>query len=237
MGAMNRAARLLELQEYDLALERIAAQLAEISRRLGESAEVAAARAAFEQAKARVTALERQRQDLDFQVQQVRAKREREEQRLYGGEVRQPKEIEHLQREVESLRRRTLDLQDRELAVMAELEEAEAALAAARAALASAEQRWQEEQATLRRQQAALLAQQEETQHRREAARQRVDPQDLPLYQALRARLAGRAVARIERGVCAACRVSLPEREIQKARTSPAMVTCSNCGRILAASA
>jgi predicted nucleic acid-binding Zn-ribbon protein len=232
---MLRAGRLLDLQEQDLALDRIDAQLAAIASRLGESPELLAARQALREAEARAAQLEGQRHDVDVQVQATRAKREREETKLYSGTVVSTKEMQNLQHEVESLRRRTIELEDRELAIMSELEEAEAARAKALQALADVERRWQEEQAALIRDREELLAQRARAVALREQRLRLVDPSDLPTYEALRRRLAGRAVARVERGMCSACRVSLPEREIQKARTSPALVTCSNCGRILSA--
>ncbi|MCS6801566.1 MAG: hypothetical protein RMM58_10670 [Chloroflexota bacterium] len=230
---MRRAGRLLELQEQDLALDRIDAQLAAIAHRLGESAELIAARQALREAEAQAAALERRRKDVDLQVQDLRAKREREETKLYSGTLVSPKEMHNLQQEVEALRRRVLELQDRELAIMAELEEAEAARLEAERTLAAIEARWREEQAALQRERESLLAERERALALREQRLRFVDPADLTLYEDLRRRLGGRAVARVERGICAACRVSLPEREIQKARTSPTLVSCSNCGRIL----
>ncbi|GIW05456.1 MAG: hypothetical protein KatS3mg060_0261 [Dehalococcoidia bacterium] len=230
---MLRAGRLLDLQEQDLTIDRIDAQLAAIAGRLGETPELVAARAALREAEERAAQLERRRKDLDLQVQDTRAKREREETKLYSGSIVRTKEMQNLQQEVESLRRRTLELEDRELAVMSDLEEADAARIAAQRTLAEVEARWREEQAALLREREELTAQRERAVALREQRLRQVDPADLPLYQALRQRLGGRAVARVERGICSACRVSLPEREIQKARGSSSLVTCSNCGRIL----
>jgi predicted nucleic acid-binding Zn-ribbon protein len=230
---MRRAGRLFELQEQDLAIDRIDSQLAAIAGRLGETPELIAAREALRHAEARVAELERRRKEVDRQVQDTRAKREREETKLYSGTLVSPKEMHNLQQEVDSLRRRALELQDRELAIMAELEEAEAARSEAQRAVAELEAHWQDDQAALLREREALTAERARAVALREQRLRLVDPDDLPRYHELRRRLAGRAVARVERGICAACRVSLPEREIQKARTSPTLVTCSNCGRIL----
>lgn len=230
---MRRAGRLFDLQEQDLAIDRIDSQLAAIASRLGETPALSAAREALRQAEARVAELERRRTEVDRQVQETRAKREREETKLYSGALVSPKEMHNLQQEVDSLRRRALELQDRELAIMADLEEAEAMRGEAQRTLAEVEAHWQHDQAALLREREALNAERARAVALREQRLRLVEPADLPLYEDLRRRLGGRAVARVERGMCAACRVSLPEREIQKARTSPTLVTCSNCGRIL----
>jgi hypothetical protein len=55
----------------------------------------------------------------------------------------------------------------------------------------------------------------------------------LPMYESLRKTKGGRAVARVERNLCAGCRLSLPTGDVQKARASLGTVLCSSCGRIL----
>jgi predicted nucleic acid-binding Zn-ribbon protein len=61
-----------------------------------------------------------------------------------------------------------------------------------------------------------------------------VDPKTLSFYDALRAKHQGRAVAKVERGTCGGCRISLPMSLLQRARSgSHVMVQCSSCERIL----
>ncbi|MFN8533102.1 MAG: hypothetical protein U0556_06115 [Dehalococcoidia bacterium] len=230
---MLRAGRLLDLQDQDLTLDRIDVQLVDIAAQIGDATALVAARESFQRIEAVVEALEGRRKEADLKVQDTRAKREREEKKLYSGSVVSPKEIQNLQHEVEALRRRTLELEDRELAIMAELEEAEAACNEARRSTQEIEATWRDNQDALARRRDELVAQRAQATALRDQRLRLVDPTDLPAYDALRKKLSGRAVARIERGVCNACRVSLPEREIQKARTSASIVLCSNCGRIL----
>jgi hypothetical protein len=60
-----------------------------------------------------------------------------------------------------------------------------------------------------------------------------IDPRTMSLYQTLRERRAGQAVARVERGMCQGCRISLPMSVIQKARVSNNLTQCVSCERIL----
>ncbi len=55
----------------------------------------------------------------------------------------------------------------------------------------------------------------------------------LGLYQLLRERRGGQAVARVDRGMCQGCRISLPMSVLQKARTGVGLVQCVSCERIL----
>jgi predicted nucleic acid-binding Zn-ribbon protein len=43
----------------------------------------------------------------------------------------------------------------------------------------------------------------------------------------------GRAVAKVERGMCGGCRISLPMTVLQKARSGLDVVQCVSCERIL----
>jgi len=63
----------------------------------------------------------------------------------------------------------------------------------------------------------------------------RVPPTELALYDQVRRAHGGRAVARVERGICESCRVGLPTRQMQSIRISPTPVRCPNCGLILLA--
>ncbi len=230
---MQRAGRLLDLQEVDLDIDRTETQIKALAEQLGESDELKAARQALDQANADVLKLEARRKDLHIEAEDLRRKREREEKKLYGGDVRGPKEIQNLEREVESLRRRINEIDDSELNIMADLEEAESRQESAKALLAGVTSAWQDSQAALAKQQAELRTHRASLDGRRQAALQRVDSADLASYEGMRKKLAGRVVARIERGMCSGCRIALGTRELQQARQSTTFVNCSNCGRIL----
>ncbi len=56
----------------------------------------------------------------------------------------------------------------------------------------------------------------------------------LPIYDALRPRKGGRAVAvLLEGGACSACRVAASPGKMASARDGDELAYCENCGRIL----
>ncbi|MCK4696871.1 MAG: hypothetical protein KAT53_01045, partial [Dehalococcoidia bacterium] len=61
----------------------------------------------------------------------------------------------------------------------------------------------------------------------------KLDASSLELYQALRRKRHGRAVAKVEQGMCQGCRIALPMSELQRARLGQELVQCSSCERIL----
>ncbi|MER3420422.1 MAG: hypothetical protein C4290_07815, partial [Chloroflexota bacterium] len=84
-----------------------------------------------------------------------------------------------------------------------------------------------------RRQEQELQERRERLHKQRLAHAGRVPPQFLALYERLRSIKRGQAVARIERGVCAGCRITLPTTVQQRARAGAQVLQCPSCERIL----
>lgn len=230
---MTTAAELFAVQETDLAIDAAVARLNEVESRLGESEELIAARERADQCREKIRPLQTNQQDLDLQAGEVRAKAGKIEQKLYGGGVGNPKELEDLQADLTSLRGQLKKREDEELEVMLALDEAEAELKQAEAALTELERDWAAEQSTLRGEQAELNAEIQDLQARRDRQVEEMDAAALRLYGALRERRQGTALALVERGLCQGCRITLPMSVLQKARAGAGIVQCVSCERIL----
>ena len=72
--------------------------------------------------------LNREQRKADADVEQVKARRERDRSRMDQGLVTNPKDLERMGHELESLERRISSLEDVEIEVMEKLEEAQGAL-------------------------------------------------------------------------------------------------------------
>lgn len=230
---MTTAAELAALQEIDLALDRDLARLAAIEESLGESDELIQAREKMEQKQAVVAGLRSRQADLEWSVDEVRAKALQVEGKLYGGSIRNPKELQDLQADLQSLQAQTSKREDDLLAVLMEADEAQADAAAAESAYRELEARWQEEQRSLRAEKEALEPEIAELQAKRAAQIEGIDRSALSLYETLRERKGGQAVARVERGMCQGCRITLPMSLLQRARSGAGLVQCVSCERIL----
>lgn len=99
--------------------ERIAALTAEASELSGQQVEAETA----------VGDLERAQRKFDAEVEQVRQRRVRDEERMSSGAITNPKDLANLQHELGALDRRISTLEDEELEIMEQLEEAQAYLA------------------------------------------------------------------------------------------------------------
>ncbi len=147
---MTILADLFALQEIDSAIDAADRELESVRAQMGEDEAVLAARAAVAEQEARRRTAEARARDLETQITDLRAKAEPVERKLYGGSVRQPKELQDLNDEVEMYRRQQRAIEDRQLEVMEELESSAAGLAAARKAAAEVEGAWEMRQASLR---------------------------------------------------------------------------------------
>jgi predicted nucleic acid-binding Zn-ribbon protein len=230
---MTTASDLLGLQEIDLLRDKNRAQLADIDARLIETEELIAARQAVEDAAADLDALRKDQRAIETQIADLDAKINPLEKKLYGGSVRNPKELSDLQKESEILKAQRSKIEDRGLEYVEAVESAEADLKAARAALAAIEASWKDEQAGLRNARLRIERDDEQLTTERNRRATGVQPVTLAEYEKNRHARQGRAVARIERGTCSGCRISLPTNLVQKVRAATSLIQCPSCERIL----
>lgn len=230
---------LLQLQHIDTGLDQVAHRrqtLPETAQVAAVVAELAEKHAERVRARTAVADLGRAQRKADADVEQVRARRSRDQQRLDSGGA-SPKELTGLSHELETLAHRQSDLEDVELEVMEQLEAATAGVDELEQQLAelvaheeSARQQLADATADLDADRSRLQA------HRTEAAAG-IDGPLIELYEKVRAsaNLTGVAVAALENGRCSGCRVDLAPQELQRMRVLPgdAVIRCEECRRIL----
>ncbi|HSP54150.1 MAG TPA: C4-type zinc ribbon domain-containing protein, partial [Dehalococcoidia bacterium] len=170
---------------------------------------------------------------LEWEVDEVRSKASEMEAKLYGGTVRNPKELSDLDTDVRSLKREASRREDILLALMEEAKAAEAEARSAEVELSGIESAWQANRAHLLEEKAQLEPEVERLDAQRASQASGIDRGQLSLYEILRERRGGTAVAKVERGMCQGCRITLPMSALQKIRTGLGVVQCVSCERIL----
>ena len=119
---------LLDLQELDSRADLLRHQR-ETLPELAEIAALTATRAELDgkrrDAQISVDDLTAEQTKVDADVEQVKTRRKRDQDRMDQGLISNPKDLERMQGELESLQRRITSLEDDELEVMARLEDAE----------------------------------------------------------------------------------------------------------------
>lgn len=230
---VTSVAELYTLQEVDQALETKRTALADARSRIGESEELAEATRTAAELWEALRAAEKGFREREWEADELRRKIEPVEQRLYQGNVQNPKELEDLQRDVESLKRRRSELEDRALEAMEVLDQAQQALDDAQRELEGLTESTGAEQEDLRGRQASLEAEIALLERQRDEQATRIDSGLLQLYDRLFAIRQHRPVAKVEGGACQGCRISLPMNLLQRARSGSDVVQCSSCERIL----
>src|SRR2546426_2694762 len=230
---MTTAPDVLALQETDQALDRARARLTDVEAQLGESEELAALRQAVAEREEVLTQLRSRLHDAEWSVDDARGKATEVERKLYGGTIRNPKELADLDADLSSLKTQVGRREDTLLSLLVEMAEAAALLGSARSTLSETEAVWQRDQAALLKEKSQLEREIADLERRRRDQLPAVDASSLRLYQLLRERHRGQAVAGVERGMCQGCRIALPMSLLQKARSGVGLVQCVSCERIL----
>ena len=230
---MSATRWLYELQEIDLELERKSEALKQVEERLGKDEALAQARTALAEDKGRVADLERRQRAAEWDVDDLGAKITPLEEKLYGGSVRNPKELLSMEQELESLKARRREREDQLLDIMEEVELARKQFRAKSAEVEELEQEWRRDQERLMQEQEQLRSDLAALEQGREPVLAQIDSISFELYQALRQEKQGLAVVKVKQGRCQGCRIILPMSKLQRPKVGQEPVRCSNCGRIL----
>lgn len=230
---MRPVVLLARLNEIDLVVDAHKARLIEIADALREPAALAAARRAVAEAESESTRCRAAQEQWEAAQRDAADKLSRAEKRLYGGLVKNPRELEDAQRDVQQLRHQNTAVDDKLLEALVAAEAANQALAQRQAKLAQMVTEWGVKQEALRAEQARLKAMLPGELSRQAAARAAVPAQFLALYDNLRPRRGGRAVAELDGEGCSACRVAVPPTRLEEALYGEDLVYCGNCGRLL----
>jgi predicted nucleic acid-binding Zn-ribbon protein len=228
---------LLELQEIDTVLAQLAHRRANLPE-LAEVADLTRQVSTLEDDRVRVQVdvddLDRAIARLERDVEQVRARKDRDAALLANG--RGPaRELEALGHEIESLNRRQRELEDSELELMERREQAQSKLDGVVAGIATAQERLADAE---RRRDAALtgIAEQEATASGSRAPLAGRLPSDLvSLYERIRADAGGLGAALLRAGRCGGCRLELSGSERAQVKAAPPdeVVRCEECRRIM----
>ena len=230
---MTTLSQLYELQDLDTEIARCVSEADVVASRLGDRSDLDTRIKEVDAQKTRLDEARLQQKTQELDTNAARENVLQVESKLYDGTVTNLKEMESSQREAEFLRGQLKELDDGLLETLMALEEAQEQLGLMETGLQEAEDRWQSDQEELAREQRRLKKTTAALETRRKGLVSRVSPQEVTLYERLRASKGGLAIAKVERGLCRGCRMALPTHQLQRARAGREPVLCNNCGRIL----
>jgi predicted nucleic acid-binding Zn-ribbon protein len=182
-----------------------------------------------------VTDLTAEQQKADADVEQVKARRVRDQGLIESGSVADPKALERMLGEVDSLNRRISDLEDAEIEVMERLETAQASLEEHTAELGRLDAEAASLEAARDQKAGDLHGQLAAVAEERKVTASGVPDELLALYEKLREQKGGVGAAALRAKQCGGCRLSLDAAVLGEIARRPAddVVRCEECSRIL----
>ena len=229
---MNLGKQLYDLQQIDLDLESKAGLLGRVNSQLSDNKALVEAKAEVERKQKQLAELEKKQTTGEWAIEDLQAKVSPLQKKLDTGATRNPKELLSLQQQVEQLKHQLREGEDRVLEIMSQVENLEKELASMTANVDRLEGEWQKKREELLTEQAELTTAIDIAEKKRGELAANIEPAHLKLYETLRAKKQGHAVAKIEQGRCQGCRITVPVSELGRARMGE-LVQCSSCDRVL----
>ena len=230
---MTTIHRLYELQELDWGIDRCQARLTSVEEQIEDDSELVRVRGEIEERQSAVRQLRQKQNAQTLELQAIEDRVKVLDGRLYGGSVKSPREMESGFNELQIAKQQEQQTEDQLFALMVELEEAEKGEASSSKELARMEEGRGELLVTLGEEKVTLLKQLEGLMKDRDEMVSHADPEHLGRYEKVRQARQGYAVARVERGMCQGCRLTLPTHEMQRLRSGSEPIQCNSCARIL----
>ncbi|RMF82292.1 MAG: hypothetical protein D6737_02440 [Chloroflexi bacterium] len=230
---MTQIAMLYRLQEIDLKNIQVQKRLQEIDAALGDNAARKKAEEEFMLVQEELKPLQKQARNIEFEIEANAEKSRQTEERLYGGTVRNPKEMQDMQNEIAALKKRNAELDDRLLELMLAIEEVEERLAEKQAQLEQVSQASADEHRQLLEEREQLLLEIETLAAERTKVYENISAENRDIYDTMRKQKNNLPIALLNGSACSVCGVEQSSSILQEARRGQSFVKCNNCGRIL----
>jgi uncharacterized protein len=224
---------LYQLQEIDSTWDKVRRRILALQNASGGSGELKSVREEVAAAESELHEWQNTHRNADLEARSLDGRITESEQRLMGGQVRNPKELESLQSSIESMRRHKSSLEDQGVEALLKIEELSSTLSERQNTLTTLETDWQSKQQAI----------DEELQQRkkefvylkrlREQTVEKLDPKLLEEYEHLRKRKNNVAIAKLEGDICGACHVQVPRGMLADVSRENTLTYCPGCGRIL----
>lgn len=189
----------------------------------------------YTEAETQMADLTRAQAKAERDLEPVRARRVRDQQRVDSGAVTDPKTLNGLVAEIEHLGRRISDLEDAELEVMEELEQTTGRFEGLKSRRTDLETEIRALMATRDEQLAGLDGQLQHAQAKRETVAEKVSAALVTYYERIRDKHGGIGAAELIERRCGGCRLELNAADLRSfaAAAPDEVLLCEECGRIL----
>jgi len=228
---MSLPGQLYQLQHIDIELQDRRQVIDDVTGQLSENQALLAAESQLASQKQQLAEANKRQKDFEWELEDVREKSNQLKSKLYGGMVKNPKELVNLENESEILKKKTRGKEDELLELMSQIEDLETNAEASTKELQEMRQEWQQKQEILNGKKTRTETELARLSQTRGELAQEISSEVLNLYEQIRL-TKGQAIAKVEQGRCQGCYITLPISQWQRARSGE-LVQCSSCNRIL----
>jgi len=228
---MGVASRLYQLQTTELKLKEQKQLLKGTIARLERNEELDAAQSELAGLQEDRDSKRKAQRQLEWDVEELTTKIKGVNDQLYGGRVRNPKELVNLEQEMQSLKRHLGDKEDLLLEAMDATDAAEEQTNRIDHDVARIASAWEVEKPQLAQVKGEAESSIAQLISNREALRAEIGTANASLYDTIM-KSKGLAVVKVEQGRCKGCNITVPSGQWQQARGGE-VVLCGSCGRIL----
>lgn len=229
---MKQAQALYQLQQADSRIDMIRKRLHEISEELSQNQAVKQAEANLSEAQEQLSHWQSLQKNAELERGQLRAESADSSERLYSGEVKNPRELSDLEAKIQEQKTRLDHLETQILQSMIEREEAQKIFDEAQSTLDTVLAEHSDTLGALNQERKELLTEVKSLEPERDTLRQEVDAALLSKYDSLRKGKHKVAVAAVVNGdTCGVCGVEMNMREIKEVRRGE-ILQCGTCNRI-----
>lgn len=228
---MNLPGQLYKLQQLDVELQKNQQVAEEIIRQLNENKALLAAESKLASQKQQLTEWKRKQKNSEWELEDLQERLNQLSNKLYGGTVKNPKELVNLKHEAENLRGKVSTKEDELLELMSQVEEMEAKVKVSIKELSELKQEWQEKQEALTQRKVETETMLTRLKENRQELAEQISSEALNLYEQIKL-TKGQAIAKVEQGRCQGCHITLPTSQWQRAKAGD-LVQCNSCNRIL----
>ncbi len=232
-NAMSRSQSLYILQQIDTEIDQAITRLDEIEQIREDNSELREAQDILQTHQEIADQKRRVLKKAEDEVLTHNQKIKSNQNKLYGGSISNPKELEDLQLESAALGRYLTTLEERQLEAMLELDDASNQLQETQNNLDEIQIAREGLLDSLQKEQIKLEQRIQDLKSKRTNLTENPPDDDLELYKKLRASLGGIAVVKLENHSCGGCGSNLPSALEQKAKSPSSITQCLTCKRIL----
>jgi predicted nucleic acid-binding Zn-ribbon protein len=222
----------IELQQVDLKIAELSAQIDDLPVHIQTlESQLNEFIHAHEDRKQRLTQNQKERRDLEGEIQIVQARITRHKDQLY--QVKTNEQYRAMLKEIEGEESNIHAIEDQILEKMLEAEQLEKNIHDAAARLGSEKERVAKEVADLRALRQKDVDDRESLQARRKELEAAVSDSIRLIYERVRKMRRGVALAEVRDGSCTGCNVLLRPQVYNEVRANDSVMTCETCNRIL----